>query len=81
MISDSVFALTRLRGGGQPAVRVPAAGEGAATTGLLRRRAAQNCWVRKGSAFTGEIRLILPLVLVLCIVVSRLSGFGLAGSI
>ena len=34
--------------------------------GLLRLDfavAAQNCWVRKGGAFTGEIRLLLPLVL------------------
>jgi hypothetical protein len=28
---------------------------------------AQNCWVRKGGAVTGEIRLVLPLVLMLCI--------------
>jgi triosephosphate isomerase (TIM) len=38
-------------------------------TGLLRPDfsvAAQNCWVRKGGAFTGEIRLILPLVLMRC---------------
>jgi triosephosphate isomerase len=33
--------------------------------GLLRLDfavAAQNCWVRKGGAFTGEIRLLPPLV-------------------
>ena len=32
--------------------------------GLLRLDfavAAQNCWVRKGGAFTGEIRLLVPL--------------------
>jgi hypothetical protein len=39
VISGSVFALTCRRGGGQPAVRVPAAGEGAAAIGLLRRSA------------------------------------------
>jgi hypothetical protein len=33
------FALTRRRGGGQPAVRVPATGDGAAAARLLRRRA------------------------------------------
>jgi triosephosphate isomerase len=35
--------------------------------GLLRLDfavAAQNCWVRKGGAFTGEIRLLLPLVFI-----------------
>uniref|UniRef100_A0ACD5WJX4 Uncharacterized protein n=1 Tax=Avena sativa TaxID=4498 RepID=A0ACD5WJX4_AVESA len=42
----------RRRGGGEPAVRVPAAGEGAAADFAV---AAQNCWVRKGGAFTGEI--------------------------
>jgi hypothetical protein len=33
------FVLARRRGGGQPAVCVPATGEGPAAAGLLRRRA------------------------------------------
>ena len=46
------------RGGGEPAVRLPAPGQGAAAPGLRRRRAEL---LRKGGAFTGEIRLLVPL--------------------